>query len=202
MIAAPIAFVLIVAALFVFVRWLEPRFAFFPAPGETTTPLEFGARFESTTIDTADGERLRVWHLHADSRRALIVYFHGNGGHLSVWAPILAFIARHGYEVIAFDYRGYGASTGRPSEQGLQRDVDAVIGQLVASPATSLPIVYWGRSLGAAMAAYASARKRPDGLILEAGVPDARSTLRFSPPLRFLAVFSAVRFSSLDYALA
>src|SRR5262249_58937119 len=91
---------------------------------------------------------------------------------------------------------------GRPWEQGLHGDVDAVIGQLVASPATSLPIVYWGRSLGAAMAAYASARKRPDGLILEAGFPDARSLLRSSPPLGFLALFSTYRFPTLDYANA
>ena len=50
------ALVVIVAALFVFVRWLEPRFAFFPTPGETTTPPEFGVRFEPATIATADGE--------------------------------------------------------------------------------------------------------------------------------------------------
>ncbi len=57
--------------------------------------------------------------------RARILYFHGNGGNLSVWAPILAGIHRRGYAVHAFDYRGYGASTGRPSEQGLYRDVEA-----------------------------------------------------------------------------
>ena len=197
-----ITLVVIVAALTVFARWLEPRFAFFPTAGETTTPLEFGVAFEPTTIDTADGPRLRVWRLHAESPRALVVYFHGNGGNLSVWAPILAGIARHGYEVIAFDYRGYGVSTGQPSELGLYRDVDAVVRQPFASRATSLPIVYWGRSLGAAMAAYASTRERPDALILEAGFPDARSIVRSSPPLAFLALFSTYRFSTLEHANA
>src|SRR5262249_33620862 len=144
MTAVPITLVVIVVALLVFVRWVEPRFAFFPTAGETTTPAEFGVQFEPATIDTADGERLRVWRVDAeiprlkpsrsdaqaradDAPRALIVYFHGNGGNLSVWAPILAGIARHGYHVIAFDYRGYGASTGQPSERGLYRDVDAVV---------------------------------------------------------------------------
>jgi len=220
---AVITLVVIVATLFVFVRWLEPRFAFFPTSGETTTPSEFGVAFEPVTIDTADEERLRVWHLHADTARlqpsrsddapalsehvlkrveGRVVYFHGNGGNLSVWAPILAGIARHGYEVIAVDYRGYGASTGQPSELGLYRDVDAVLGQAFASRATSLPLVYWGRSLGTAMAAYASTRKRPDALILESGFPDARSLLRSSPPLALLAVFSTYRFPTLDRANA
>jgi len=210
-----IALAVIGAALVVFLGWLEPRFAFFPTAGETTTPLEFGVAFEPTTIETADGERLRVWHLHAQSRalsehtlervegpRALVVYFHGNGGNLSVWAPILAGIARHGYEVVAFDYRGYGVSTGQPSEIGLYRDVDAVVRHAVASRAPSLPIVYWGRSLGTAMAAYASTRKRPDALILESGFPDARSLLRSSPLLALLAVFSTYRFPTLDNANA
>src|SRR5438270_3373892 len=215
MIASLLALLLIVAALFVFVRWLEPGFAFFPTRGETTTPAEFGVAFEPATIETADGERLRVWRLHAkppalsehkpervEGPRARIVYFHGNGGNLSVWAPILAGIARHGYEVVAFDYRGYGVSTGRPSELGLYRDVDALLAQPFASRATSVPVVYWGRSLGTAMAAYASTQKRPDALILESGFPDARSLLRSSPLLALLAVFSTYRFPVLERANA
>src|SRR5438105_11027742 len=199
MIASLLALLLIVAALFVFVRSLEPGFAFFPTRGETTTPAEFGVAFEPATIETADGVGLCVWRLHAqppalsehptervEGPRARIVYFHGNGGNLSVWAPILAGIARHGYEVVAFDYRGYGASTGHPFESGLYRDVDAIVRHASASHPSSLPIVYWGRSLGATMAAYASTRQRADGLILEAGFPDARALIRSSPPLAFL----------------
>ena len=60
-------------------------------------------------------------------RAAHIVYFHGNGGNLSLWAPILVGIARQGYSVLAFDYRGYGNSTSYPSERGLYRDVEAVV---------------------------------------------------------------------------
>src|SRR5205807_7305140 len=90
---------------------------------------------------------------------ARIVFLHGNGGNPLGGAPILAGIARHGYEVVAFDYRGYGVSTGRPSELGLYRDVDALLAQPFASRATSMPVMYWGRSLGTAMAAYASTQK-------------------------------------------
>ena len=188
------------ALLALLVRLAEPRFAFFPLAGESTTPDEFGIAFERATAVTADGERLRVWRLLGPSPRAVIVYFHGNGGNLSVWAPILSDIARHGYEVIAPDYRGYGASTGRPSERGLYRDVDAVVDMAAGARSTMRPLVYWGRSLGTAMAAYASTRRRPDALILEAGFPDARSLLRASPPLRFLGLFSSYRFPTSRYA--
>jgi hypothetical protein len=212
------------AALVIIVRVLEPRFAFFPLSGESTTPREFGVDYEALTIETSDGERLRAWHLRHPEPRALIVYFHGNGGNLSVWAPILAGIARHGCSVVAFDYRGYGLSTGRPSERGLYRDVDAVLDQIWnpsgatnneasgaargqgtppaeragagrGAPATKL-VIFWGRSLGTTMAAYAAAKQAPAGLILESGFPDARSLFRASPPLVFLALFSTYRFST------
>ncbi len=116
-------------------------------------------------------------------------YFHGNGGNLSIWAPILAGIARQGYAVTAFDYRGYGNSTGRPSERGLYRDVDAIVERFWSEPRPAGPVVYWGRSLGRAMAAYAATVRAPDGLIRESTSPDVRSLVRTQPLLALLAVF-------------
>src|SRR5919107_5253569 len=92
------------AGLAVLVRILEPRFAFFPSVGEQSTPAELGIPFESHTLDTIDGERLRAWKLPGSDARALVVYFHGNGGNLSVWLPILAGIHRQGFSVAAVDY--------------------------------------------------------------------------------------------------
>jgi len=190
--------------LLFFVRWLEPRFAFFPSAGESTTPSEFGVPFTAVTLTTSDGERLRAWLLTGTDSRALVVYFHGNGGNLSVWAPILSDLARHGFDVLAFDYRGYGLSTGRPTESGVYRDADAILDHVASALSGSRPrdfaqgrpIVYWGRSLGTAVAAYAASRRRPDGIILEAGFPDARAVIRSSPPLALLSVFSSYRFAT------
>ena len=189
-----VALALVAVALVAFARWFEPRFAFFPEPGETTTPADFGVEFEAKTVTTADGERLHAWLLHGRLPRALIVYCHGNGGNLSVWAPILSDVARHGYDVLAFDYRGYGLSTGRPSEQGLYRDTTAIIEHAWSLPGASERVVYWGRSLGSAVAAYAGTRHAPDGIVIEAGFPDARALLRTSPVLAFLGLFSTYRF--------
>src|SRR5262249_24764663 len=166
-------------ALVALVRYIEPRLTFFPVAGETATPAQSGVPCESETIVTADGERLRAWTMARADACATILYFHGNGGNLSIWAPILAGVQRHGYAVHALHYRGYGGSTGRPSERGLYRDVDAALEWFHAAYGSrKCPSVYWGRSMGTTMAAYAAARRRPDGLILESGFPDARSLLR------------------------
>ena len=185
--------------LTVAVRLLEPRLAFLPASGENVTPRDLGIEYQSLTVVTGDGERLRGWSLAPATARARVLYFHGNGGNLSLWAPILAGIARRGYAVVAFDYRGYGLSSGRPTERGLYRDVDAMVERFSNDSSRQTPIVYWGRSLGVAMAAHAATVRAPDGLILESGFPDARALVRTSPLLAFLALFSSYRFPCADF---
>jgi fermentation-respiration switch protein FrsA (DUF1100 family) len=193
------ALVTVLVILWLLVRLLESRIAFFPVAGEHATPGDFGIDFEPVALVTRDGERLRAWSLIHPAPRARIVYFHGNGGNLSIWTPILAGIARSGYSVIAFDYRGYGNSSGRPTERGLYRDVDAVIEEFWARSPPGPPVVYWGRSLGVAMAAYAATRVMPDGLILESGFPDVRSLVRTSPLLAFFSLFSTYRFPCAEF---
>jgi fermentation-respiration switch protein FrsA (DUF1100 family) len=184
----------VIAVLAVTVRAIESRFAFFPSAGGTTTPEDFGIPFERASLTAAGGVTLRGWSMPHPSPRARIVYFHGNGGNLSVWAPILAGIHRRGYALHAFDYRGYGESTGKPSEQGLYGDVDAAVEWASRTQGARVPVIYWGRSLGATMAAYAATRRPPDGVILESGFADARSLLRSSPPMAVLSLFSSYRF--------
>ncbi len=198
-----------VAVLVVVVRLLEPRLAFFPFRGETTTPRDIGVDYDPLTIETSDGERLRAWHIlsplstqHPASGTPLVVYFHGNGGNLSNWAPIVSAIARQGYPVLAFDYRGYGVSSGRPTEKGLYRDVDAVVDHVWTRMKPSASVIYWGRSLGVSMAAYAATKRAPAGLILEAGFPEARSLFRAPSPMAFLALFSTYRFPAAEFLRA
>jgi uncharacterized protein len=186
-----------VIGLAVLVRWIEPRLAFFPVRGELETPLDFDLSYTDVTVTTQDGEQLHAWQIPAGSPRARIVYFHGNGGNLSNWSPIVTGVARHGYSVFAFDYRGYGRSSGRPSEKGLYRDVDAVVRR--AWPENDgVPLIYWGRSLGATMAAYAATARKPDGIILESGFPDARSAISDSRVLYLLSFLASYRFPTAD----
>jgi uncharacterized protein len=200
----------IVAVLALLVRMVEPRLAFYPLAGESTTPADFGVAYETLSAPTRDGERLHGWRLapqlsgeggpaQPENPRAHIVYFHGNGGNLSIWAPILAGLARRGYAVTAFDYRGYGSSSGRPSERGLYRDADAVLERFWSGPPLQGPVIYWGRSLGGAMAAYAASTRAPNGVILESAFPDVRTLVRSSPPMALLSLFSTYRFPAAEF---
>lgn len=197
-----IAIALVILSLAGLVRWLEPQLAFFPFKGESETPKDFGIPFEAVAVSTGDGETLRGWRMTPPAPqavRARIVYFHGNGGNLSNWSPILAGIVRRGYAVFAIDYRGYGLSTGRPTERGLYRDVDATVAAAWPDGPAATPVVYWGRSLGGAMAAYAATVRKPDGVIVEAGFPSARAAIRGSPVLAALGLFASYRFPAGEY---
>jgi pimeloyl-ACP methyl ester carboxylesterase len=191
-----------IASLTLAVRLFEPRFAFFPTRGVDLTPADLGAPFARATLTTADGERIEAWSLPHPDARASLLYFHGNGGNLSVWAPILVQIHRRGFDVHAIDYRGYGVSTGGPSEQGLYRDADAFVAWAAQNIRTTSPLLYWGRSLGSTVAAYAATVRAPDGLVLEAGFPNARTLLKGSLPFALLSLFSSYRFPTAAYAAA
>jgi hypothetical protein len=182
------------------VRLLEPRMAFFPFAGEDITPRQLGAEFTALTLETADGERLRAWHLPRADAVAQVVYFHGNGGNLSIWADVLVGLWHQRLDLVAVDYRGYGLSTGSPTESGLYRDVDATIAHVASAlRRADLPLIYWGRSLGTAMAGYAAARGRPDGIVLEAGFPSAKALFDRNPVMLVLSAFSSYRFATAEW---
>lgn len=177
---------------------LERRLVFFPFAGEDANPASLGIPYHAVTLTTSDGERLVLWVLEPEHPLADVVYFHGNGGNLSVWLPVLAGLYQRQLRVLAVDYRGYGLSTGTPSEEGLYRDAEAVVRYAQAHRSTNRPLVYWGRSLGGAVAARATQMASPDGLILESTFPDKASVIRYHPLFRPLNVFSSYRFSTLE----
>lgn len=190
----------VLAVIAWYVRQVEPRFAFFPFAGEQTTPQAYGVAYTPITITTEDGERLRAWHLPRTDAIAQVVYFHGNGGNLSVWVDVLVGLWHQGFDVLALDYRGFGVSTGRPTEQGLYRDVEATLRYVETEPRRErVPMLYWGRSLGTVMAAYAASRRQPDAVILESGFPSMRSVVETNPLLWALSWLSTYRLPTAEW---
>jgi fermentation-respiration switch protein FrsA (DUF1100 family) len=177
----------------------EPKFVFFPTRGEQETPATLGIPYSALRLHTSDGEQLVAWQLEPERPIADVVYFHGNGGNLSIWLPVLASLHQLDIRVLAVDYRGYGLSSGRPSEQGLYRDAEAVVSYAMARRAAGArPLVYWGRSLGGPVAASAARVGSPDGLILESTFPDKAAVVRSSPLLRALNIFGSYRFATVE----
>jgi uncharacterized protein len=177
------------------VWWLEPRMAFFPTRGVQETPAAERLPFVDVRIPTDDGETLHAWWLEHPQPSAQVLFFHGNGGNLSMWLDVVAALRRRGFSVLAVDYRGYGDSTGRPSERGLYRDADAAVRVFDERfRRAGSPVIYWGRSIGSAVAASAASRGGAEALVLESPFPDMRAIFAGNPVMQLLAVFSSYRF--------
>ena len=122
---------------------------------------------EEAVLDTADGERVIVWHVPPREGRPAFLYFHGNGGSLRWRDERFRALIADGSGLVALSYRGYGGSSGRPTETGLVEDAAAAYAFAVARyPAER--IVLWGESLGSALAIALAAEKPVGGLVLEA----------------------------------
>jgi fermentation-respiration switch protein FrsA (DUF1100 family) len=194
-------FLLVVAGALVLkglVGALESKLVFFPYKGEDETPASLGIPYTSILLTTSDGERIVAWQLEPAQPIADVVYFHGNGGNLSVWMPVLATLHALKLRVLAIDYRGYGRSSGTPSEDGVYRDAEAAVRHAAAHRTPVRPLIFWGRSLGAPIAASATRVVAPDGLVLESAFADKAAVIRSQPVLRALNVFASYRFSTAE----
>lgn len=190
-------FLILLVALWALVQWAQPRMAFFPMRGVQRTPEAAGLPYNDLQVVTADGVTLHGWWMEHPSPRGQIIYWHGNGGNLSLWMDVFVDIRRRGFSVLAVDYRGYGASRGTASEQGIYRDAEAVNAYFAAHlRRQGQPTIYWGRSLGSVVASYAAAKSPPDAMILESTFPDARFLLIGNPALLGLSFFATYRFAT------
>jgi fermentation-respiration switch protein FrsA (DUF1100 family) len=152
-----------VAVLYVVQRALM----YFPDT-ERTPPAAAGLpAAQEILLDTADGERLIAWHVPPRGDRPVVLYLHGNGGALSHRAERFRALTADGTGLVAVDYRGYGGSSGRPTEAGLSIDAETAYA-FAAARYLAASIAVWGESLGTGVA-VALAAERPIGrLVLEA----------------------------------
>ena len=137
---------------------------------------------EEIALTTADSERLVAWHVAPRSDRPVILYFQGNGGSLRHRAHRLARLARDGFGVLAVSYRGFGGSTGSPSETGLLLDAAAAY-RFCTDRYAAERIVVWGESLGSGVAVALASKHAVGRLILEAPFTSAADVARLSYPL-------------------
>jgi len=143
---------------------------YFPARSLDATPAEAGLAFEDVAVETGDGERLHGWWVPAAARPASghVLHFHGNGGNISHRIDVAARLSRSGLDVLLFDYRGYGRSTGRPSERGTALDARAARAAVLARPDVDpAKLLYYGESLGGAVALALAVEAPPRGLVLQ-----------------------------------
>lgn len=140
---------------------------FVPTEELAGTPRDVGMPYEELAVETADGETLAAWWLPRDDARCSVIHFHGNAGNRSHRLPDAQRFAELGCNVFMVDYRGYGGSTGAPSEEGTYADALASWDAAVGAGADPKSTVVFGRSLGGPIAAYLASQRPAAGLVLE-----------------------------------
>lgn len=174
----------------------QERAIFFPdMPGRQleATPQDVNLTYEDVTAKTDDGETIHGWFVPARDARLTLLFCHGNAGNISHRLESIALFNSLGVNVLIFDYRGYGQSTGKISEAGLYQDVYAMWQVLTDKKAIAAEnIVLFGRSLGAAITSQLATQVKPGGVILESAfssVPDMAAKLYAFLPVRLLSRF-------------
>ena len=151
---------------------------FQPHRVQVLTPDKLGLRYEEMRFKTRDGLELYGWFIPAKGPAlGTVVQLHGNAENISTHFTSLAWMPARGFNLFAFDYRGYGASEGSPTLEGVQLDMDAAMQAVLSrSDIDKDRIVMYGQSLGGALAAYWVAhtqhRDRVRALILESAFSD------------------------------
>ena len=151
------------ALMYVFQRTL----IYFPDRTRTPPAAAGLPQAEEVALTSSDGEKLIAWHVAPRGDKPVVLYFHGNGGALNLRADRFRDLTADGTGLVALSYRGYGGSSGRPSEDGLIRDARAAY-DFAAARYAAERIVLWGESLGTAVAVALAAERPVAGVILDA----------------------------------
>lgn len=175
--------------------YLQDKLLFRPSRLPEGYRFRFDAPFEEHFIDTPDQVRLNALFFPARRRQSkgVVLYFHGNRGHLQRWGAEHVRFNEQGYDFFAADYRGYGKSSGVPSASHLYTDALLVLEHLLHGYAPQ-QIVLYGRSLGSAAATRLAAEGHARTLVLETPFDNIRNLFRSYLPIRQLLIEPAFEF--------
>lgn len=164
MIKALAAGAAVLTLLWLFLRWFESVNLYAPDLTLTAHPGSYGLAYEELALEGG----LHGWFIPHASTSPVVLVCHGNGGNISHRLDKLMIFRRAAASVLLFDYRGYGRSPGRPHEEGLYKDAETAYDWLrMAKGVPPSRIVFYGESLGGAVALELALRRAGAGLILD-----------------------------------
>ncbi len=154
------------------------------------------------TLTTPDGETLVLWQSPATGDRPTILFLHGNAGEIADRADRLAFYQARGYGTAFVSWRGYGGSSGRPTETGLLIDAKTAYDHLRAQGLPPDRIVLVGESLGTGPAVMTAAANPVGAVILEAPYSAAVDIARRAYPWAPVGLLMKDQYRSRDHIAA
>lgn len=176
LIAVLVAIVFLGVVFFLGLRWLEWNTTFHPVRYSANDNWQLPHSATDVWLTTADNVRLHGWFFRsATPSFATVIYLHGNGGNISHLGWVGERLRDRSFDVLIFDYRGYGRSEGASTdERSVYADADAaydyVVHTLVVSPER---VVLYGQSMGTTAVVDLASRNRCGAIILESGLSSA-----------------------------
>jgi fermentation-respiration switch protein FrsA (DUF1100 family) len=182
--------------------WLgQRRLMYFPSD-DVLSPADVGLpRAEQLSFPTEDSLTLQGWFVppSTEGDGTTVIVFNGNAGNRSYRADLAARLADAGFSVLLFDYRGYGGNSGSPSEHGLTMDARAARRYVDSrSDVRRDRVVYFGESLGSALAVGLAVEQRPQALVLRSPFTSMVDTARHHFPFLPVAWLIRDRYASID----
>lgn len=198
LIALVVAYVVIVLLVY----FGQSRLVYFPEKQLGNTPGAVGLDYSAVSLSTSDGETLQGWWMPVPDAKGTVLFFHGNAGNISHRINYLTMFKRLGYDTLLFDYRGYGQSSGTPSESGTYLDAQAAWHYLTTTKEIAPErIVLFGESLGGAVATWLAAREKPGLLVLAStftSAPELAGEIYPFLPVRWISRFAYNTLASLQ----
>lgn len=179
---------------------MQPKFLYSPIREIACTPGDLGLEFEAVVFKTTDGLLLSGWYIPAENSEFTVLFCHGNGGNIFHRLDSINIFQNLGLNCFIFDYRGYGNSEGKPSEEGTYLDAEAAYKWLTKGKKESADsIIVFGRSLGGSIATQLASKVKTSALVVEGTFTSYVDIgKKFYPymPVRWFARFS---YRTIDY---
>lgn len=187
-------------ALVIILTIFQSKLIYFPVRPLEASPSAIELSYEIIRFATPDGESLVGWYIGNDKSDKVLLFCHGNAGNISHRLDSIRIFHDLGLSVFIFDYRGYGESSGKPSEEGTYLDAEAALGYLTKDRGIDPSrIIVFGRSLGASVAAYLAKGRPVKGLIVESAMtslPDLGAKVYPFLPVRLMSRF---KYPTIEY---
>ena len=182
-----------------FYKNIENHFVFAPQKVLDYSPADYELEWRDVYLNTPDGQVLHGWFFPVAQDEPVILFCHGNAGNISHRLDYIRLLTRMGFNVFIFDYRGYGKSSGKPSEQGLYIDALCACDYLVNDEKIKPEnIILLGRSLGAAAAIETATKMDARSLIVESGFLSIRHMARHMWLFSLVSPFIPASYNNLE----
>lgn len=180
--------------------FMQRSFLYRPLRQVLYDPSDINLAFEKVAIETQDGLKIAAWYVPAEKAKYTVLMCHGNGGNIAHRLDTVNLLNEMNLNCMVFDYRGYGTSQGKPTEQGTYIDAQAAWNWLAESKKVpSEKIIIFGRSLGGCVASHLAMNNEPLCLVVESAFTSYVDMGKMFYPYLPVRHFAKYKYPTIEY---